>query len=156
MPKMSDIAILKQLHQPTLTIRTTTKVQALPQIIGQSYAKIASYLDELGETMTDIPFVCYHNLDMQNLDVEIGFTVSDSFAQKEDIKPSFIPEGYIVFCMYRGPYSEVGSVYDEMAAYITDNGYKAIGTSYEFYYNGPDFPESELLTKIVMPVKKVI
>lgn len=66
-----------------------------------------------------------------------------------------IPEGYSVFCMYRGPYQEMEPVYNEMAKWIEEHGYQATGTAYEYYYNGPECPESELLTKIVMPVQKV-
>jgi effector-binding domain-containing protein len=54
--------------------------------------------------------------------------------------------------MYRGPYGDMAPVYQEMAEWITQNGFSPVGTSYEFYYNGPGFPEDEMLTKIVMPV----
>jgi len=153
MPKMSNIEILKQKEQPTLTIRTLAKVEELPVLIGESYGKIEAYLKELGELMTDVPFVAYHNLDMQNLDVEIGFPVSKEFPPKDNIKAGSIPEGRIIFCMYRGAYSEIEPVYNEMAKWIEDNGYQAVGTSYEYYYNGQEFLENEFLTKIVMPIK---
>jgi len=153
MPKMSRIEMLKQREQPTLTIRTHTKVEDLPRLIGESYGKIGAYLQEIGELMSDIPFVAYHNMDMQNLDVEIGFPVAMPLPGKGAIKQSFIPEGKILFCMYRGPYAEMVSVYEEMAKWITDNGYLPGATVYEYYYNDPEFPESELLTKVVMTIK---
>ena len=154
MPNMTDVILVRQPEQATITIRTTTKVQELPGLIGGSYAKIAGYLGELGEMMSDVPFVCYHNMDMQALDVEIGFPVAMPLPERREIRTSSIPEGFVVFCMYRGPYSEMASVYDEMAKWINDNGFVPIGTAYEFYYNGPDCPESELLTKVMMPVLK--
>jgi len=46
------------------------------------------------------------------------------------------------------------TVYSEMGEWISKNGFIPTGTVYEHYYNGPDFPESQYLTKIVMPVKK--
>ncbi|WP_243671033.1 hypothetical protein [Methanoculleus chikugoensis] len=39
-----------------------------------------------------------------------------------------------------------------MAGWIEKNGLQPVGTVYEHYYNGPEYPESELLTMIVMPV----
>lgn len=153
MPKISRIEMLKQREQPTLTIRTHTKVQDLPQLIGESYGKLGAYLQEMGELMSDIPFVAYHNMDMQNLDVEIGFPVAMPLPGKGEIKPSFIPEGKIVFCMYLGSYAEVGPVYEEMAKWITDKGLIPGETAYEYYYNDPEFPENQLLTKIIMTVK---
>ena len=153
MPKMSNIELLQLNEQPALSIRTTTQVEKLPALIGESYGKIAAYIKELGENFSDVPFVAYHNLDMQNLDVEMGFPVTKSLPDKNEIKSTFIPAGKIIFCMYRGAYIEMASVYNEMAKWITENGYEPVGTSYEYYYNSPEFPESELLTKIVMPIK---
>lgn len=154
MPKVSNIEVLKQMEQPTLTIRTRARVGDLPRLIGESYGKMALYLKELSEPMTDVPFVAYHNMDMQNLDVEIGFPVSRALPGKEDMKSGRIPEGEVIFCMHRGPYSEMESVYNEMAQWIVKNGYEAVGTAYEYYYNGPEFPPNELLTKVVMPIRR--
>ena len=153
MPRISNIEILYKNEQPTLSIRTRTKVENLPMLIGESYSKMAAYLKERGEFLSDVPFVAYHNMDMHDLDVEIGFPVSKALPGKDDIKSGSIPAGKIIFCMYRGPYSELEPTYNEMAKWIEDNGYKPVGTSYEHYYNGPGFPESEMLTMVVMPVE---
>lgn len=153
MPRMTDIALLKFPGQSTLCVRKTARVEDLPMLIGQSYGRIAAYLRELGEWMADVPFVAYHNMDMQKLDVEIGFPVSGPLPGREDIVPGVIPAGRIIFCMYRGPYSKMAPVYGEMLRWIGDNGYSAAGTAYEHYYNGPECPEDELLTKIVMRIK---
>lgn len=153
MPKMSNIQKIKQREQPTLIIRTTTRVEELPGLIGASYGKIVAYLDEIGELMTDVPFVAYHNMDMQNLDVEMGFPVAKVFPGKGEVKPGLIPEGKIIFCMYRGSYAEIEPVYGEMTQWFETNQSQPEGIAYEYYYNDPEFPESEWLTKIVMPIK---
>lgn len=152
MPRVSEIEILRRKEQPTISIRTRTKVKDLPALIGESYCKMEAYLKELGELPSDIPYVAYHNMDMQNLDVEIGFPVPKALPARGDIRPGFIPEGNVVFCMYRGAYREMAPTYGEMADWIVKNGLKPAGTAYEYYYNGPEYPESELLTMIVMPV----
>lgn len=152
MPRVSNIEILYKNEQPTLSIRTRTKVENLPMLIGESYGKMASYLKELGEFLSDVPYVAYHNMDMQDLDVEIGFSVSKTLPGQGDVNAGFIPAGKAIFCMHRGPYSEVEPTYVEMAKWIEDNGYTPVGTAYEHYYNGPEFPESETLTRIVMPI----
>jgi effector-binding domain-containing protein len=152
MPRVSDINILRKREQPTISIRTRARVEELPMLIGAGYGKMAAYLGELGEHLSDVPYVAYHNMDMQNLDVEIGFPVAEALPEKGDIRSGSIPEGRVVFCMYRGAYREMVSTYAEMANWIEKNGLQSTGTVYECYYNGPDYPESELLTMIVMPV----
>jgi len=45
-------------------------------------------------------------------------------------------------------------VYNAMMQWINENGHMPTGVSYEFYYNSPaEVQESELLTKIVFPLK---
>jgi effector-binding domain-containing protein len=121
-------------------------------LIGAGYGKLAVYLGELGEYLSDVPYVAYHNMDMQNLDVEIGFPVPKALPGMGDIRSGSIPEGRVVSCMYRGAYREMVPTYTEMADWIEKNGLQPAGTAYECYYNGPEYPESELLTMIVMPV----
>ncbi|MDN7013929.1 GyrI-like domain-containing protein [Methanoculleus sp. FWC-SCC3] len=152
MPRVSNIELLRKREQPTLSIRTRAKVEDLPVLIGEGYSRMADYLKELGELLSDVPYVAYHNMDMQDLDVEMGFPVSKILPEKGKIQSGSIPESNVVFCMHRGAYREMASTYEEMADWIEKNGLTPAGTAYEYYYNGPEYPESELLTMIVMPV----
>lgn len=152
MPRVSNIEVVYKNEQPTLSVRARTNVESLPALIGESYGKMAVYLKEIDEYLADVPYVAYHNMDMQNLDVEIGFPVAKILPEKGDIKSGAIPAGKAVFCMYRGAYTEMEDTYGEMSKWIEDNGFKPDGTAYEYHYNGPEFPETETLTKIVMPI----
>jgi len=155
MPRVSNIELLKQNEQPSLVIRVRTKVDDLPKIIGESYGRLCAYLGELGEIVSDLPFIAYHNMDMQDLDVEIGFPVADPLPGKGGIEPGTIPGGTRIFCIYRGPYQEMTPAYMDMQKWMGDNGYAPAGPVYENYFNGPEFPADELLTRIVMMVRKI-
>lgn len=141
-------------EQPLLSIRTRTSVGNLPQELGKAYGEILRYLEEIGETTEGPAFAGFYNLDMEDLDVEMGFLVPKPFAGKGEIKASSIPPGKQVSYMYKGPYDDSEPVYNAMAEWIAENGLVPTGVSYEFYYNSPmDVPESELLTKIIFPLK---
>ena len=140
--------------QPVLSMRTRTAVGNLPQELGKAYGSIIQYLNEIGEKPLEAAFAAYYNMDMENLDVEMGFPVPKPLAGKGEIKSSEIPAGKQVSCFYKGPYSQMEQVYNAMMQWINVNGHTPTGVSYEFYYNSPmDVPESELLTKIVFPIK---
>ncbi|MGF7057977.1 GyrI-like domain-containing protein [Brassicibacter mesophilus] len=148
------IELTDQPSQHVLSIRTRTSVENLPEEIGKAYNSIMQYLKEIESEPSDVPFVAYYNLDMENLDVEMGFPVSKPMAGKGNIESSEIPAGKQISCMFKGPYKDMEAPYNEMMQWIKENEYTATGVSYEFYYNSPmDVPESELLTKIVFPVK---
>ena len=153
MPRISSIEMLKTPDQPALSIRTRTTVDQLPILIGQGYGRMAAYLASLGEHPSSVPFVAYHNMDMSDLDVELGFPIASPLPGNGDIICSSVPGGLRVFCMYLGPYSQIGPLYNELAAWITSNGLTQTGAACEYYFNVPDCPEEQLLTQVVMPVK---
>ncbi len=153
MPLISDINLLQKPEQNILSVRLRTPVEKLPMHIGESYAKIAAYLGEKGIHPSGEPFVSYHNMDMQDLDVEIGFPIASPIAGKDDIKSSSIAAGKFLFAMYQGPYEQMKDAYDEMGKFIEEKKLKPSGIAYEIYYNGPDVPPDKLLTKIEFALK---
>ncbi len=139
---------------PVLSIRTRIPFDDLPAVIGESYRKIAHYLAELGEQPAGAPYTAYYNLDMLDLDIEIGFPVAKTLPGKDEIKPGEVPSGRYVSCMYKGAYSQMEQTYYEMFKWIEENGYEQKGVYYEYYYNSPqEVPDHELLTKISVPIK---
>lgn len=151
---MYDIQLIEQKTTPVLCIRTTTSMDKLPQIIGEGYAKIMARMAEVAEQPADVPYTAYYNLDMQNLDVEMGFPVARLHETKGDVAAREIPAGKAVTCLYKGPYSGMEAPYNEIFKWIGEHGLKAAGVYYEYYFNEPgSVPEEELLTKIVIPVE---
>ncbi len=141
-------------EQPVLAIRTHTAVSNLPQEIGKAYMAIAAYMQEIGETPKDAPYTAYFNMDMENLDVEMGFPVSKPYPAKGDIKPGVIPAGKQAVAMFKGPYAKMEPIYTALTAWVAEQGYEPSGICYEHYFNSPmEVSEGELLTKIVFVLK---
>ncbi len=154
MPRMTDMILVDANTQPALVIRETTSIDRLPKVIGDSYGKLEAYMEEMGVLPSGVPFIAYHNMDMQNLEVEIGFPLKDLLPEKNELKLGSIPGGLRVFCMYRGAYDKMEETYGEMSRWIGENGFVPAGPVYEEYYNDPGFPEDQLLTRIVMLIEK--
>ncbi len=151
---MLIIELQEQKVQKVLSIRTKTTMEGLSNLIGESYMKIMNYMGELGEEPAEAPYTAYYNLDMEDLDVEMGFPVARVLPDKGEIKMGEIPPGRIVTYLYKGPYAGMEGSYNEMFKWINENGLEQTGVYYEYYLNSPaEVPESDLLTKIVMPLK---
>jgi len=149
-----EIILEEKAAQPTIAVRTRTAVQNLPQVLGKAYDDIMNYLMAIGVQPAGAPYVGYFNMDMQDLDIEIGFPVAEVLEGKDHIQASEIPAGKQVSCLHVGPYHKVEAAYNAMMEWVTVNGYTATGISYEFYLNDPEnTPESELLTRVVFPLK---
>ena len=146
--------VKEQPAQLTLAIRTRTSIQNISQALEKAFTEIIQYILKIGEQPVGPPFVAYYNMDMQNLDIEIGFPVSKKLPDKDYIKASEIPGGKFATCLYTGPYSEIKLAYDELTQWIKDKGYDVTGVAYEVYLNDPrQTPPQELKTQILFPLK---
>ncbi len=107
--------------RPILSVKTHVAVQELPKILGDVYGRIMKYLGEINVEPTGMPFVIYNNMDMSNLDIEVGFEAPAGLAGKGDLKPGIIPAAKVVSLVYTGPYEECGPAYEAMAKWMMEN-----------------------------------
>jgi len=146
--------IKEQPAQKTLSIRTRAAVEDLARLFGEGYGAIAQYLGELGEQPAGAPFAAYYNMDMADLDVELGFPVARPLPGRAEIKPSELPAGQVATSLYTGPYSDIEPAYTNLIEWAKDKGYEVTGIAYEFYLNDPTAtPPAELQTQIMLPLK---
>lgn len=146
---------IQQDPQPTLSIRTRTDIQNLKGALGKSYQAVADYLDQLGEQPAGAPYAAYFTWDMSDIDVEIGFPVSKTLPEKDQIKSTYLPGGKLASCLYTGPYNKIEPAYKALTEFVEQSGHEATGVAYEFYLNDPGEVEPhELLTQIVFPLKQ--
>ncbi len=113
--------VKEQPTQQMLSIRTRVAVRDLPQVFGEGYGKIAQYLGELDEPPIGPPFAAYYNMDMENLDVELGFPVARTLPGREEIKSGEIVAGQVATCLHTGPYSGIEPAYTTLMEWMADN-----------------------------------
>ena len=146
--------IREQAAQPTLVVRTTTPVRDLRTVMGRAFGLIAEYLGKLGEAPAGAPFAAYHNMDMEHLDVEIGFPVGRPLPAEGEVHAGEIPGGQQATCTFVGPYDEIAAAYESLTAMVRERNLAPTGVAYEFYLNDPTTtPPQELVTKIVFPLQ---
>lgn len=148
-----ECAIKNLAAQPVVSIRTRTAVQDLPALLGQTYLVIMNCLGQVGGEPAGPPFVVYYNLDMQDLDMEIGFPVQQSFPSIETAQNSEIPAGRYATTLHVGPYNQMDAAYEALTNWIQQNGFQATGAAYEFYLNDPrEVDPKDLQTRILFPL----
>ena len=146
--------VIEQDVQQVVSVRTRTSVEKMPQVLGEVYGKIINYLKEIGQKPLDYAFTAYYNMDMQDLDIEVGFPVSTPVKGKDDIKPNTIPAGKYAVCLHKGAYNKLESSYHSLMAWVKEQNISISGIAYEFYLNDPsNTPEEELETRIAFPME---
>ena len=155
MAKITEIMLLQQVEQAALVIEKQGSMATFGKYIGEGFMKIGGYLDESGEVTTDIPFVeypAYEEMTEDNIRMLIGLYTAKPLPAKDNIQSIIIPARKIAVCLHKGTYDALAVLYNEMAEWIKEKGYKPSGTSIEHYYTGPDVPETEHITRVVMPL----
>jgi effector-binding domain-containing protein len=92
-------------------------------------------------------------MDMQDLDIEIGFSFAQQLNGEGEVLAGEIPAGKAAKCIHIGPYDQLGAAYDALQQWMTANGHTPSGVAYEFYRNDPQgTPAAELQTQIMFPL----
>ena len=145
--------LVEQRARPTLAVRTRSAVERLPQVLGPAWGAVMACAGRAGAAPSEAPFVAYHNMDMHDLDLEIGFAFDRPLAGEGEVRAGEIPAGRAVQCLHVGPYDRVGAAYDAVAAWMAERGLEGAGPPREFYLNDPqETPPGELRTRVVVPV----
>jgi effector-binding domain-containing protein len=140
-----------------LMIRKITSIQNMPSVLGECYREIMQYVREIGAKEPIESFVIYHNMDMSNLEIDIGFTVPKKLPDKGHIKMSSIRAGKYVTALHEGPYDTLTNTYNELTAFVQEKELVVEDWVYEVYLNNPmDNPNEPPRTMIYFPVKNNI
>ena len=141
--------------RPTLSIRFRAPVGDLGKRFGEVYGAIVAYLSERGEEALGPAFATYYNMDMDDMDVEAGFPVAQPVPARGNIQAGELCEGTFAVCHYVGPYDGVSVAYDQLTAFVAEQGYTPSGIAYEWYYDGPETPPEKTRTDVAFPVTPV-
>ncbi|WP_313637343.1 MerR family transcriptional regulator [Paenibacillus sp.] len=113
------------------------------------YEKIAS--EKL--TLLGTPITIYHSHEYNPAgnDTEFALPIEEIVKGTREI-----PVGLCAKSVYKGPYSELTSVYAKLREWIENEGYELVKSPYEIYLTDPTqatVPE-DLVTEVYFPVKK--
>jgi len=125
-------------------------------IYQKLFAHIAKYMVKQGMQMAGVPYCKYTN-GRENFmlwDIELGVPVSEPLPEQGEICMSKTCDGKAICATHKGAYKDIEKTYAPMMEYLAANNLESTGVYYDYYLNDPsDTPESELLTKVVFPIK---
>ena len=153
MTRISNITIAEQSEYCFLAIRKTIDFMVdFSEFSKQSFEKISKYLEERGILSSGAPIVCFHNMDLAKLDVEVGFPVATYIDGKNEILQRIVPAQKIITAIDLGPYELQDPTLEDLFSWANSNGYKLHGVIYYQYLNDINRPASEYLTKMMLPI----
>jgi effector-binding domain-containing protein len=140
--------------QQTVGLRTHSPVQQLPTLIPQTCDGVVQYLSQQGKPISGEAFVGYYNMDMENLDVEIGFTSAEPVPGNSKFTAGTIPGGKSASVLHVGSYAKLYEAHGALHDWMTKNGKESASGYYELYLNDPaNTPEDQLKTEVFTLLK---
>lgn len=154
MSRISNIAIKQEPEHYTLTIRKTIDfMKEYSDFVGQVLTQTGDYLINKGLYPISGPIVCFHNQDLESLDVEIGWQITQPIALKDDMVCNLVPARKVVSAIDLGPYEKQDPTLMDIFEWIKENECEPQGSIYYCYLNDTERPEAEYLTQMSLPIK---
>lgn len=93
MAKVTDIMLLQQPEQTAIIVEKCADMNSLGQYIGEDFMRIGTYLKEMNELPSDIPFVeypAYEEMTTDKIQMVIGFYTANPLPDKGDMRSIII------------------------------------------------------------------
>lgn len=153
MARISQITLKEQPEYRWLAIRKTINFMAeYADFTSSSFGKIMKYLKVHRALAADGPLVCFHNTELAQLDIEVGFPIAEYLPGSDEICLGINPAQKIVTAIDLGAYEEQDPTLAEIFSWLQARNYTPAGDIYYQYLNDTDRPASQYLTKMMVPV----
>lgn len=128
MTRITQIMKKKLPEMKVLSIRRTIHFfEEYSDFMGEANDKIIELIEEVDSYPSSGPIVCFHNFDLEKLDVEIGFEIAESIVGKGEVNYSVLPSRTVVKAIDQGPYVEQDPTLEDLMKWISENDYQIGG-----------------------------
>lgn len=154
MSRISEIRLKETAQCYTVSIRKTISfMNEYSEFFKDALSLVSACLDEHDVLTSSPPVVCFHNMDLEQLDVEVGFHTAQDVTSNETISCKSCQPCKVVTTIDMGPYEKQDPTLMELFDYIKLHDLEMQGPIIYYYLNEPERAESEYLTQMVIPVK---
>jgi AraC family transcriptional regulator len=151
-----EIELKKTEEKQVAYIFYTGPVEDMGDLIGE----IVDWMMNQNVEMTGPPYSAYYTspaeVAPEDMQYEMGVPFLGEASEAGKVKIKIMPAQQVLSTLHKGPYNEVGSVYEILMNKVIEDGYQMTGAPLEIYFNSPiEVPETDLLTEVQFPVVKI-
>lgn len=136
----------------TASVRVVCAREKLRETLATLLPEVMLTVQRERLTPTGAPFARYHAFG-DEIDVEAGIPVAETFAPRGRVAPSSLPGGDVVSGFHVGPYQDLSKTHDALARFLEKAGLSPDGGPWEIYWTDPGLERdpSKWRTEIVQP-----
>jgi effector-binding domain-containing protein len=136
--------------QHVATIRERVAMTAIAKAMGEGFGEVARAAEAAGAEIDGLPFAIYHEMDAEEVDVELGFPVEGQ-VNVGRVHSATLPGGRAACTVHMGPYEQVGAAYEAVNRWVQEHGGRVSGVPREVYLNEPS-EDVVPLTEVQIPI----
>lgn len=145
------------LHDVVLKPIPAQKIVARRDVFTDT-SSLSSTLTRTFDAVRERPMIAIfhdHHFDHSDLDVEYGFFTEK--VSEDGFAPRVLPAVQLMATtIHRGSWIKLSEGYNALGCWITQHGYRIVGTGREVFHNmGSHTPDDEYVTEMQFPVEKI-
>ena len=140
--------------QHVLTIRTSTTVDKIPELLGELFGEVYAHIQQHGQQPAGMPFSMYHSMVGGTVDFEPGIPVASPLEGAGRVQAGELPSGTVATVTHMGPYEALGQTWVALMEWIGSQDLQPAGPPWEVYVTDPgkEPDQSKWRTDIFFPV----
>ena len=150
-----DVKFVEVPSMNIIYIRKMVQEYEFVKEYSNCFGKIFNKIKDDKLTITAPPMVLFYSSEYSpfGLDTEFAIPVKEYITGSREFNP-----GLCLKTVVKGPYSDLSSVYARQLEYAEKEGYEGKDALFEVYVPDPTVveSESELITEVYYPIKKVV
>lgn len=153
MARITAVTVKQEPAHYTVTIRKTIHfMKEYTSLAEKAFDEIEKYIGDCNLFPVSGPVTYFHNTDLENLDVEVGWQTAEKIAGKGEIVCSLNPGRKIVTAIDMGPYEQQDPTLEALFKWIGENKAEVTGPIIYCYLNDTKRPPAEYLTQMAIPI----
>ncbi len=123
--------------QHAAVVRGHVRVDELPDFFGRAFGAVMETLIGQGIDAAGPPIAYYPAMPDEMFDVEAGFPTAGAVEPVGDVVPLVLPHGRVARGVHIGPYDTLTETYDELFAWLAEQGESPGEQMWESYLSDP-------------------
>jgi effector-binding domain-containing protein len=124
--------------QTLATIPLTIPRNEIGSVMGPSLGELCETIAAQGIAQTGPWLTRHHRMDLAIFDFEICLPVATPVASTGRVRPGELASRKVATTVYHGSFEGLGAAWQELDAWVADNGYSAAPDLWEIYFVGPE------------------
>jgi effector-binding domain-containing protein len=134
---MVDIELTQHREQDTFVVHDRVPMSEIKQFFDRALPTVMAALTAQGAHPVGPPFAKYYGMPTDTIEIDVGFPVAHRATAADGATPGTLPGGPVVRAVHVGSYDDLSQTYDDMYAWMKNEGLEPADAMWEVYLSDP-------------------